>query len=49
MRILRCCAAALIVLGLSIPQVYAEPVELKFGHVGAPGSLFASNSRSCYN
>ena len=41
MCILRCCAAALIVLGLSIPQAYAEPVELKFGHVGAPGSLFA--------
>lgn len=34
-------AAALMLLGAAIPFAQAEEVELKFGHIGAPGSLFA--------
>ena len=32
---------ALAVTALIVPVSQAEPIELKFGHVGAPGSLFA--------
>lgn len=34
-------AAAVALLG---PQAFAQQLELKFGHVGAPGSLFATSA-----
>ncbi len=40
MRLLRAIVAAAFVL-LLIPAGQADTIELKFGHVGAPGSLFA--------
>jgi tripartite ATP-independent transporter DctP family solute receptor len=33
--------ALVLAAGLYGAPVYADPIELKFGHVGAPGSLFA--------
>ena len=32
--------AALLVSGLAVPAARAQTIELKFGHVGSPGSLF---------
>ncbi len=40
MRLLRSIVAAAFVL-LLVPTSQADTIELKFGHVGAPGSLFA--------
>jgi tripartite ATP-independent transporter DctP family solute receptor len=43
MRLLRYIVAAAFVL-LAVPASQAETIELKFGHVGAPGSLFAMSA-----
>lgn len=40
MKLLRVIAAALVAVWI-VPNAHAAPIELKFGHVGAPGSLFA--------
>jgi tripartite ATP-independent transporter DctP family solute receptor len=40
MRLIRSIVAAAFAL-LTVPASQAETIELKFGHVGAPGSLFA--------
>ena len=40
MKLLRVVAAAVLAASI-IPVSQAAPIELKFGHVGAPGSLFA--------
>ena len=42
MRMIAIAAAA--VVGLIGPQAFAQQLELKFGHVGAPGSLFAMSA-----
>jgi TRAP-type transport system periplasmic protein len=34
-------AVLALVAGMIAPPAFAAPIELKFGHVGAPGSLFA--------
>ena len=34
-------ATAVFVTAVAAPPSFAAPIELKFGHVGAPGSLFA--------
>jgi len=43
MKLLRAIAAVLIA-AIFVPAVHAETIELKFGHVGAPGSLFAMSA-----
>lgn len=41
MKTTRLYAVLALVAGLIAPPAFAAPIELKFGHVGAPGSLFA--------
>jgi TRAP-type transport system periplasmic protein len=41
MRFLKLLTASLFLAGVFTSQGRAETIELKFGHVGAPGSLFA--------
>lgn len=41
MKFIKLFIAVLLLSGLAAGPGYAEPIELKFGHVGAPGSLFA--------
>jgi tripartite ATP-independent transporter DctP family solute receptor len=43
MRLLRSIVAAAFAL-LAVPVSQADTIELKFGHVGAPGSLFAMSA-----
>ena len=40
MKLSRTLVATLVAAGLALPAVSAAAKELKFGHVGAPGSLF---------
>lgn len=40
MRSIKLFAAVVLALGALAPLSFAAPIELKFGHVGSPGSLF---------
>lgn len=48
MRLIRSIVAAAFAL-LAVPASQAETIELKFGHVGAPGSLFAISAEEFAN
>jgi len=43
MRVLKLIAGLILALGVAVPAS-AEELTLKFGHVGAPGSLFAASA-----
>mgnify|MGYP006446470813 CR=1 FL=1 len=50
MKILRSLAASAAVLSAAVTaQVQAADVTLKFGHVGAPGSLFEASVNATLN
>jgi len=40
-RLVRVSAVLALAVSLFAPSAFSAPIELKFGHVGAPGSLFA--------